>query len=245
MARSVTAGARRKPPSCLDSSKPIARAAAGCGNVATSLHVSGLCSAMAETWQQRGFSSSWSRQQPGAEMRVPLLFLSSQNSADTISKPSAHSEPGHRCTQRDNSVLVIQSCLTVCGCLWLPVDCSPPGYSVHGLLQTRILEWVAMPVSRGISLSRDQTQVFLLQVDTLPFEPPGKPQKDNESSQILCGSLGHWGCGWEYGPTRAGLPLDHKCGDMAQEPQNLLLVQWLSRTTRWGLRIRIPCPHHC
>ena len=136
----------------------------------------------------------------------------------------------------EKKVVLAESCLN----LW-----DLPSSSVHGLLQTRILEWVAMPISRGISLSRDQTQVFLLQVDTLPFEPPGKPQKDNESSQILCGSLGHWGCGWEYGPTRAGLPLDHKCGDMAQEPQNLLLVQWLSRTTRWGLRIRIPCPHHC
>ena len=55
-------------------------------------------------------------------------------------------------------VLVAQWHLT----LWDPTDCRLPGSSVHGLLQTRILEWVAMPVSRGISLSRDQTQVFLL-----------------------------------------------------------------------------------
>ena len=32
-----------------------------------------------------------------------------------------------------------------------PVDCSPPGSSVHGILQARILEWVAMPLSRGCS----------------------------------------------------------------------------------------------
>ena len=38
------------------------------------------------------------------------------------------------------------------------VDCSPPGSSVHGVLQARILEWVAMP-SRGSSWPRDQTQV--------------------------------------------------------------------------------------
>ena len=37
--------------------------------------------------------------------------------------------------------LVIQSCLTLCD----PMDCSPPGSSVHGLLQVRILEWAALP----------------------------------------------------------------------------------------------------
>ena len=52
--------------------------------------------------------------------------------------------------------LVAQSCLTVCH----PVDCSPPGSSVCGILQASILEWVAMPSSRGSFQSRDQTQVF-------------------------------------------------------------------------------------
>ena len=46
-----------------------------------------------------------------------------------------------------------QSCWT----LWDPVDCSPPGSSVHGILQARILEWVAMPSSRGSSQPRDGT----------------------------------------------------------------------------------------
>ena len=36
-----------------------------------------------------------------------------------------------------------------------PIDCSPPGSSVHGILQARILEWVAMPSSRGSSPPRD------------------------------------------------------------------------------------------
>jgi len=39
------------------------------------------------------------------------------------------------------------------------MDCSPPGFSVHGILQARILEWVAIPFSRGSSQPRDQTQV--------------------------------------------------------------------------------------
>ena len=44
-----------------------------------------------------------------------------------------------------------QSCWT----LWDPVDCSPPGSSVHGILQAKILEWSAMPYSRGSSRPRD------------------------------------------------------------------------------------------
>ena len=43
-------------------------------------------------------------------------------------------------------VLIAQSCPTLCD----PMDCSPPGSSVHGILQARILEWGAMPSSRGI-----------------------------------------------------------------------------------------------
>ena len=46
-------------------------------------------------------------------------------------------------------VKVAQSCLTLC---------DPMGYTVHGILQARILEWVAFPFSRGSSQPRDQTQ---------------------------------------------------------------------------------------
>ena len=47
-------------------------------------------------------------------------------------------------------MLVIQSCLT----LLYPVVCSPPDSSVRGILQARILEWVAIPFSRGIFLTQ-------------------------------------------------------------------------------------------
>ena len=50
---------------------------------------------------------------------------------------------------------LLQSCLT----LWDPVDCSLPGSSVHGILQARILEWVAVPSSRGPSQPRDRTYI--------------------------------------------------------------------------------------
>ena len=52
-------------------------------------------------------------------------------------------------------VWVIQSCPTFCD----PMDYSMPGSSVHGILQARILEWVALPFSRGSSWPRDWSQV--------------------------------------------------------------------------------------
>ena len=66
-------------------------------------------------------------------------------------------------------VLVAWSCLNLC----YPVDYSPPGSSVHGILQARILEWVAISFSRGSSHPRDQTWIAALQADLLP-EPAGK-----------------------------------------------------------------------
>ena len=64
----------------------------------------------------------------------------------------------HLCWLWETSVccavcLVTQSCLT----LWDPMDCSLPGFSVHGILQARILEWVAISSSRGSSQQRDRT----------------------------------------------------------------------------------------
>ena len=50
---------------------------------------------------------------------------------------------------------VAQSCPTI----WDPMDCNPPGSFVHGILQARVLEWVAIPFSRGSSQPRDWTQL--------------------------------------------------------------------------------------
>ena len=58
--------------------------------------------------------------------------------------------PSHRC-----GGLVLQPCPTLCD----PVDCSSPSPSVHGILQTRILVWVAISFSRDSSPPRDQTWV--------------------------------------------------------------------------------------
>ena len=63
-----------------------------------------------------------------------------------------------------------------------PTLCDPMDYTAHGILQARILEWVAFPFSRGSPQPRDRTQVShiaALQADSLPAEPQGKlpPQK--------------------------------------------------------------------
>ena len=57
------------------------------------------------------------------------------------------------------SVLCVFLVAQLCPTLSDPMGCSPPGSSVHGDLQARILEWVAMSSSRGSSQPRDQTQV--------------------------------------------------------------------------------------
>ena len=57
--------------------------------------------------------------------------------------------------KRESEREVVQSCLTLCD----PMDCNLPGFSVHGIFQARILEWVAISFSRGSSWPRDRTQV--------------------------------------------------------------------------------------
>ena len=58
--------------------------------------------------------------------------------------------------------------------LW-PMNCSLPGSSVHGILQARILEWVAIPFSRSSSWPRDWTLVSCIGGRFFTIEPPGKP----------------------------------------------------------------------
>ena len=63
--------------------------------------------------------------------------------------------------------------MTVCDSM----DCSLPGSSVHGILQARILEWVAISYSRGSSQPRNQAGGSpALQADSLPAELPVKPR---------------------------------------------------------------------
>ena len=64
-------------------------------------------------------------------------------------------------------VKVAQSC---------PTLCDPMDYTVHGVLQARILEWVAFPFSRDLPNPGMEPRSPALQADSLPAEPPGKPR---------------------------------------------------------------------
>ena len=92
--------------------------------------------------------------------------------------PPAHSKVGCKMASPVTQCVhtqLLHSCLTLCDCM----DCSPPGSSVHGILQARILEWVAISASsRGIFRPRAQTHVSCISWIIgrfLTTEPPGKP----------------------------------------------------------------------
>ena len=68
-------------------------------------------------------------------------------------------------------VLVAQLCLTLCN----PMDCSLLGSSVHGILQVRILEWLAIPFSMASSQPSDRTQVSSIAGRFFTNKPSQKP----------------------------------------------------------------------
>ena len=88
----------------------------------------------------------------------------------------------------------------LCPTLYDPMDCSPPGSSVYGILQARILEWVAIPFSRGSPYPGIEPRSPVLQADSLPSEPPGKPNtleyQLNAAPRLLAGNnvTGECGC---------------------------------------------------
>ena len=72
--------------------------------------------------------------------------------------------------QETSCCLVTKSCPILCN----PMDCSPPGSSVHGISQARILEWVDISFSRRSSQPRDQTRASpAWQVDSVPLSHLG------------------------------------------------------------------------
>ena len=73
-------------------------------------------------------------------------------------------------------VKVAQLCLTLC---------DPRDYTVHGILQARLLQWVAVPFSRDLSNPGIEPRSAALQADSLPTEPRGKPKNTGEGSLSL------------------------------------------------------------
>ena len=97
------------------------------------IYLSCLLTALAAYWTLSGTVSS-----EGSSWESSSVFLSSMT-----------------LTLLKMKVKVAQSCPTLCD----SIDCSPPGSSAHGILQTRILEWEAIPFSRGSSRPTNQARV--------------------------------------------------------------------------------------
>ena len=86
--------------------------------------------------------------------------------------------------------------------VWLfcdPLDYIPPDSSVHGILQARLLEWVAISFSRGSSWTRDRTQISCIAGGFFTTELPKNPIQIQPSSSVPC---------WKQG-ARAPLPQVH------------------------------------
>ena len=66
---------------------------------------------------------------------------------------------------------LLQLCPTLCD----PMDCSPPGSSVHRILQARVLEWVEFLSTGDLPNPGIESWSPTVEADSLPSEPPGKP----------------------------------------------------------------------
>ena len=102
----------------------------------------------------RGSRPSWGGGACG-EMGWACAGLRGPRPAGSLRLAEGTGAPLGRLSQRALSeVKLAQSCPTLCD----PMDCSPPGSSVHGVLQARTLEWAAIPISRGSSPPRGQAR---------------------------------------------------------------------------------------
>ena len=92
---------------------------------------------------------------PSSFLRAPFLLQQRERERDQ-QFPCRPGFPFLRIPHKEKSESeVTQSCLTLCN----PMDCSPPRFSIHGIFQARVLDWVAISFSRGSSWPRDRTWV--------------------------------------------------------------------------------------
>ena len=121
-------------------------------------------------------------------LQIPAIltrFLYTESVVDDISIQEC--ECYQTCQNETNYMHAksLQSYQTLCD----PMDCSLLGSSVHGILLAKILEWVAMPSTRGSSGHRDWTHVSCLlhwQTSSLPLAPPWKPSLKREIKGLSC-----------------------------------------------------------
>ena len=141
--------------------------------------------AWAQAWSGQMQTKSTLTQLPSfiKETRMPSPSLSSflplpSWTFSFLLSSCADSVASLHCSSHRLSPSCVLSCFSGVQLFCNPMDCSPPGSFAHGILQARILEWVAMPFSRGSSWPRDRTRVScrpVLQEDSLPLSQWGRP----------------------------------------------------------------------
>ena len=111
--------------------------------------------------------------EPPGKTRKMVCYAKSLQSCPTLCDPIDGSPPGSRPWDSPGKSTGVGShfllhCMKVkresevsqlCPTLSDPMDCSPPGSSVHGIVQARVLQWIAISFSRGSSQPRNQTRV--------------------------------------------------------------------------------------
>ena len=132
------------------------------------------------------------------------------------SRNSQSSEPNKSWTESSDCKVKVKDAQ------WCPTPCNPMDCIVYGILQARILEWVAFSFSRGSSQPRDQTQDSRMQVDSLPAEPQGKPFDCKASPLSGCWSIYQKGVFVTQGVT---------CADWYPVGTSLHCVSWLDEET--------------
>ena len=99
-------------------------------------------------------------------MNQPSVNSVAQSCA-TLCDPMNRSTPGFPAAAA--AAKSLQSCLTLCD----PINGSPPGSSVHEILQVTVLAWVPISFSRGLPDPEIESRSPALQMESLPYEPPG------------------------------------------------------------------------
>ena len=135
-------------------------------------------------------------------------------------------------------VLVTQSCATLCD----PMDCSLPVSSVHGILQARVLEWVAISFSRGYSQPRDWTWSPALRSRFLTTGPLGKALQCDLELFIdwFCWSRQqtfekHWSMVFNFNFTLESLQLKER--DCQREREATLGTHFRPKSLGWSWNI--------
>ena len=122
-------------------------------------------------WVAISFSNAWKWKMKVKSLSRVWLFTTPWTTAYQAPPSMGFSRQEYWSGLPLPSPLVAQSCPTLCD----PVECSPQSTSVHGIIQARILEWVAMPSSSGSFQPRDQTQVSHIAGRVFTIWAPRKP----------------------------------------------------------------------